>query len=255
MIVERYSTRFACLAALFLASAFSGQAQIYTINGANVQTRAFNDIPGATMTLFNTYPSLIFFGESKVSAPTGFANRDVWSFSSDGGATAYQLKNNDYFHFSVNLTLTGSPISPRKEAGLLFATANHGDIQLIVNTDGHEVVQFGGISFYDFRAQKGLAYNSGDNITLGIDYFLGEDGKNALQFSANEFQSPVFEFAVGEGIGDGSKLGGYFQIVNDPNNPNNAGAAIFDNITIPEPSAATLVGLGFAFLLILRRRV
>jgi hypothetical protein len=254
MTVERYFTRFAWLAVLLLASASSGQAQIYTINGANVQTRAFNDIPGATMTLFNTYPSLIFFGESKVSAPTGFANRDVWSFSSDGGATPYQFKNNDYFHFSVNLTLTGSPSAPRKEAGLLFTTANHGDIQLIVNTDAHEVVQFGGISFYSFAGQ-GLSYNSGDNITLGMNYFLAEDGKNALQFSANEFQSPVFEFAAGEGIGDGSKLGGYFQVVNDPNNPNNAGAAIFDNITIPEPSAATLVGLGFAFLLILRRRV
>jgi hypothetical protein len=152
----------------------------------------------------------------------------------------------------MTLNLTGSPITPRKEAGFLFSTASNGDIQFIVNTDGHEVVQFGGISFYSFNNQTNnpITYNSGQNITLGMQYFLNSDGKNALQFYANGTPSPVFEFGptVGSGaldIGDGSTLGGYFQIVNDSTNSLNSGTALFSNIaiTVPEPSTFALVGL------------
>ena len=43
-----------------------------------------------------------------MSAPTGWANRDVWYFSANGGSSAYQFQNNDYFHASFQVTLTGS---------------------------------------------------------------------------------------------------------------------------------------------------
>jgi hypothetical protein len=182
--------------------------------------------------------------------------------------SAYQFQNGDYFDASMTLQLTGSPITPRKEAGFLFSTANDGDIQFIVNTDGHEVVQFGGISFYSFNNSTppvggyGMTYNSGDLITLGLNYFLDGNGKNALQFFANGNASPVFEFgpSVGSGaldIGNGSTLGGYFQIVNDPANPSNSGSAVFQNITItvPEPSSLVLLSAGVLPLLLRRRRI
>ncbi len=244
------TVRRGCVSALTLIAAFSTQAQISTINSALVQTRVFNDVPGATLTSFNTYPSLIFFGESKVSAPTGFANRDVWRFSSDGGATAYQFKNDDFFSVSLELTLTGDPITPRKEAGFLLSTVG-GDGQFIVNTDAHEVVAFGGpLPFFAFPS----TYNSGDRITLGMTYFLDGNGKRAIVYSANGVDSPPLEFTnLEQGIIDGSTLGGYFQIVNDPANPNNAGSAIFENVTVPEPSVAALVGLGCLSLLLRRR--
>jgi hypothetical protein len=162
------------------------------------------------------------------------------------------------------LTLTGSPITPRKEAGFLFNTGTDGEIQFIVNTDGHEVVQFGGISFWSFNdpAHGGLTYNSGDTIHLGMKYFLDGNGKNAMQFFANGSSSAVFEFgptvsAGALGIDDSSTLGGYFQIVNDPSNPNNSGSAVFQNISItavPEPSALALLGLGSVGLLLRRKR-
>jgi hypothetical protein len=159
--------------------------------------------------------------------------------------------------------LTGNPITPRKEAGFLFSTANEGDIQFIVNTDGHEVVQFGGISFYSFSGNNIVSYNSGDTIRLGLNYFLDGNGKNALQFFANGNASPVFEMgpSVGSGaldIGNGSTLGGYFQIANDPANPNNAGTALFQNISIesvPEPSSFVLLSAGILPLLLRRRRI
>jgi hypothetical protein len=229
-------------------------AQVSSINSASVHTRVFNDVAGSTIAVINKYPELSIT-DIGVSQATGFANRHVWNFSSDGGGTAYQLKNDDYFHATFDLTLTGNPITPRKEAGFLFSTASSGDIQFIVNTDGHEVVQFGGIGFYSFNASNGLTYNAGDKITLGITYFLDDNGKNALVFSANGVNSPVQEFATG-GIGDGSTLGGYFQIVNDAANPLNSGTASFGNIAIvPEASTLVLLGLGaLPFLLVWRRR-
>ena len=193
-----------------------------------------------------------------VKLGTGFADRDVWQFSNDNGNTPYQFQNNDYFHVSFDLTLTGTPISPRKEAGFLFSTASSGDIQFIVNTDGHEVVQFGGIGFYSFNANNGITYNSGTTITLGMTYFLDSNGRNALIFTANGVDSPVEEFGVGAGIGNGSTLGGYFQIANDAANPSNSGSAAFQNISIttvvPEPSATALLGVGVVFFLLRWRR-
>ena len=248
------SQRFSCNAALVglcLAVTSGAYAQVGTINSAVITTRAFNDVPSATLTSFALYPAVIAFGEKNVSKTNGFANRDTWQFSNNGGVSAYQFQNGNNFNASMTLQLSGSPTSPRKEAGFLFSTVNAGDIQFVVNTDGHEVVQFGGISFYSFSVSNSLSYNSGDLITLGLNYFVAGDGKAALQFSANGHASPVFKFAPGViGIGSGT-LGGYFQIANDPLNPANSGSAVFQNISIvavPEPSSFFLVGAGLLTL-------
>jgi hypothetical protein len=240
-------------------------ADVSSINSAIVTPRVFNDVPGATFASVNNYPASIVFSESGVSASTGFANRDVWQFSNNGGASAYQFQNGDYFQASFDVSLDVTPGTARKEAGFLFSTANDGDIQFIVDTDAHEVVQFGGISFYSFTASNGISYSNGQTIQLGLDYFLDTNGKNALQFFANGTASPIFEFGptVGTGaldIGNGSTLGGYFQIVNDPNNPGNGGTATFRNISIseitstPEPSALVLLASGFLGLILITRR-
>jgi hypothetical protein len=243
------------IVSLCLGASFECRAQVSSINSAVVTTRVFNDVPGAVPTSFNLYPSIVLFGETGVSAPSGFANRDVWQFSNNGGASAYQFQNYDYFNASMTLQLTGSPATPRKEAGFIFSTASSGDIQFIVNTDGHEVVQFGGISSYSFSGNNIVSYNSGDTIKLGLDYLKAPDGNPALQFFANGNASPVFEFAPGSGIGNGSTLGGYFQIQNDSSNPGNSGLATFQNISIvptPEPSKLALLATGLVTLLTFR---
>jgi hypothetical protein len=230
----------------------SGNSQVTSINSVTVQPRVFNDIPGATIVTANNYPSQILFYEAGVSAATGFANRDVWRFSNNNGATAYAFGNNDFFQATMTLTLTGTPISPRKEAGFILSSIG-GDGQFIVNTDAHEVVAFGGpFPFYAFPA----TFDSGETITLGLNYFLNGNGKRSLIYTANGVSSPPLEFTnLEQGIIDGSTLGGYFQIPNDPSNPFNGGSALFGSISIiPEPSALALLGLGFLSLFARQRR-
>ena len=238
-----------CYATLIgLVAATGAYAQISSVF---VTPRAWNDVPGATVTSINDYPTFIAFSESGVSQATGFANRALWQFSNDG-TTGYQFQNNQYFQVSMTLTLTGNPISPRKEAGFLLNTIG-GDGQFIVNTDGHEVVAFGGpLPFYAFPK----TFNSGDTITLGMT-FANVGGTNGIIYSANGVNSPFEPFTNLElGIINGSTLGGYFQIVNDPANPSNGGSALFQNISIviPEPSVFALLGLGMLALVFRYRR-
>ena len=240
---------------LGLVAATGAYAQVSTINSANVTTRVYNDVPGATLTSFNSYPSLIVFGEQNVSAATGFANRDVWHFSNDHGATAYLFQNNSYFQATMSLTLNGDPTSTlRKEAGFVFNNPLNDGGEFILNTDAHEIVAFGGfLPFYAFPS----TFNSGGTVEMGIAYD-NVNGVNSIRYSANGVNSPWLALNNTElGIINNTTIGGYFQIVQDPNVPSNSGSATFQNITIstvPEPSVAALLGLGMLALLYRRRR-
>ena len=247
MKTKTFLRRCACCGIFIgLVVANAAHAQVSTINSANIHPRAVNEIPGATLTTVSNYPALISFNEQNVSqVATNFErNQDRWNFSTNGGTSAYAFANNDFFQVSMTLTLTASAISPRKEAGFLLSSTIGGDGQFIVNTDGHEVVAFGGpLPFYAFPA----TFDSGETITLGMNYFLdGRTGLRSIIYSANGVLSPVLAFSNTEqGIIDGTTLGGYFQIVNDPTNPSNSGSAAFANISIvPEPSALVLLSLG-----------
>lgn len=218
--------------AVFQNISFTGAGS--GINSAVIHSRVFNDYPGATFTGVNNYPSLISFSEANVVAPTGFANRDDWRFSSDGGVSDHLFNNNEYWSVSMTLTLTGTPTSPRKEAGLRLDSSIGGDGQFIVNTDAHEIVAFGGpLPFYSF----GNTYNSGTPITLGMTY-ENIGGTNGIVYSANGVNSPFLPMSnLEQGVINGSTLGGYLQVVG----------------VVPEPSSVALIGLG-ALTVILRRR-
>jgi hypothetical protein len=225
---------------LSLAALNGALAQINTINSATYSPREFNDVPGSTLTVVSNYPALISFQDRNVSAPSGFANRHTWRFSSTSGASPYRFSNNDFFSVSMTVTLTANPISPRKEAGFLLDSLG-GQGQFIVNSDGHEVVAFGGpFPFYAFPA----TFNSGDTIRLGMTYFLKSNGKRALIYHAGCLQSPPLEFTnLEQGIIDNSTLGGYVQIVNAPTIPTNSVSAVYQNIAI---GAVDLDGDGVA---------
>ncbi len=271
------TTRVAALIGLFLAVTGGAYAQVSSINSAIIVPRVFNDIPGAAFTSANSYPGSISLTESGVSQPAGFANRDVGDFANNGGVRAYQFQNNDYFNASFNLTLTGSGTSGIDlEAGWLFSNPSGGfggDLQSLVTASG-VVVQFGGPSYYPFSPAAGgfpgaggsvPNYTLGQTYTMGLDYVVDPNtGMNAFQYSVNgQFaaSSPgdtYFDLPAGEGAGSigGNPLGGYLQIQNDPNNPNNFGDAVFSNIMIgPVPEPATLALLSLGMLPLLARRL
>jgi hypothetical protein len=204
------------------------------INSAVIHSRVFNDYPGATFTGVNNYPSLISLSEANVVGPSGFANRDDWRFSSNG-TTDHLFGHTEYWSISATLTLTGTPTSPRKEAGFRLDSSIGGDGLFIVNTDAHEIVAFGGpLPFYSFAPST---YNSGTPIVLGMTY-ENIGGTNGIVYSANGVNSPFLPMTnLEQGVLDGSTLGGYLQVVG----------------IVPEPSSVALIGLG-ALTLYLRRR-
>jgi hypothetical protein len=216
---------FAAAIGLALAAVNTTQAQVSNINSVIVHPRMYDDIPTATLTAVTNYPSLISFDEQNVTSSSGYANRDAWSFSGDGGLTAYSFQSNDYFTVSMNVTLTGDPITPRKEAGFAFSDGG----EYILDTDGHEIVAFGGNLPFCATALDGT-FQSGQTITMGMTIFIDSNGKYAIIYSANGINSPALEFAPGA-TEQGATLGGYFQIQTTTNSPN-SGSAVYQNISI-----------------------
>ena len=206
-------------AGLCLAAAYGAAAQVNSgsaafqnisitgdpaINSDILHTRLYNDYPGATLATVNNYASLVSFSEGNVVAPSGFANRDDWRFSSDGGLTDHLFQNNEYWSVSLSLTLTGTPASPRKEAGFRLDSSVGGDGLFILDTDAHEIVAFGGaLPFYSF----GSTFNSGDTVLMGMTY-ENVGGQNGIVYSANGVDSPFLPMSNTElGVINGSTLG------------------------------------------------
>jgi len=283
--LQRYTCK-ATLVGLCLAAASGAYAQVSSINSVII-SHVYNDMPGATPSSFNSYPGNVTLNESGVSRTnSGGLNRDVWYFSNNGGVSAYQFQNNNYFNASFNITLAGNgnPASVGLEAGWLFSNPSGsigGDLQSLVTGAG-VVVQFGGPSYYPFSPAAGgyppaagssppggvPNYTEGQTYTMGLNYILDPNtGMNAFQYSVNgvfALSSPGNRyFDLGPGAGPngspGSTLGGYFQIGNDPSHPNNGGTATFSAITItsiPEPSTFALLSMGIVALgaVVSRRR-
>jgi len=237
MTLTQRNITYVVLISLGLMTAGSASGQISTINSAVYTPRQFDDVPTATLTVVENYPSLISFEEQNVSQPTGFANRDSWHFSNNSGASPYLFNNSDAFTITMTLTLTGDPISPRKEAGFVFNNPLNDAGEFIVNTDGHEFVAFGGfLPFYAFPRN----FNSGDTVNMGLTVFQDSNGKNAIIYFAKTatscLQSPPLEFAnLEQGVIDGTSIGGYLQIVNSPTIAANSGTAVFQDIKIGPP--------------------
>lgn len=254
---------------LAIVAVSTAHAQISSINSTVIESRVFNDVPGATGTYVNNYPGSITLGEANVSQASGYADRDVWYFSANG-TSPYQFQGNNYFDASFQITLTGGTSGYDLEGGWLFSNPSGnfgGDLQSIVSGSG-TVAQFGGPSYFAFAPNYVPAYTTGETYTMGLNYVLDPaTGDPAFQYSVNGVfatSSPgdtYFDLAS-PGVGSpGDYLGGYFQIQNDPSNPTQSGQAQFSNISItsvPEPSTVALLGTGlvaFAPRIFRRRRV
>lgn len=255
---------------MVLAGLVAGEALASpVINSAVVQTRIFNDIPGSTVTFSDLYPGSITIRDDNVSAPSGFANRHNFRLSENDTTPAVFL-NGDAFAFFADVTLTGT--APTVEGGIQISPWWSQDVdgQFMANAGTGEVAVFGGrLPFYSFTGNHGVTYTRGTTVRMGFIYepnslTMADPGtiQYIYQDGTGTYTSPVIPFDQGNpaedppyglwGILNDARVGGYVQIVNNPNDPANWGQARFENMVyIPEPASIALIGL--AGLALLRR--
>ncbi len=252
----------ACLALTAAASA-------RPVDGANLNLRVFNDFPGSTVMSNDSYPSLISISDAGVSGSRdGGANRHNFRLA-DGAADA-NFANSDGFSMFADVTITGTA---NAEGGLNVSPwwSQNVDGNFMINAGSGEIACFGGrLPFYSFTVNHAATYTRGDTVRLGIVYDPRGNSEAApaairyfLSMDGNDFSSPWILFDQGNpaedpphglwGLLNDYRVGGYFQIPNNQNDPLNNAEIRWENIEyVPAPATAAILALGG--VLGLRRR-
>jgi hypothetical protein len=248
---------FAAAIGFALVAVNTAYAQVSSIDSAFIDPGIFQPIiPGSVFSDVNSFvnPNVgsVVLTETGVTnaGGNGYADKDEWYFSADGGSSAYLFQNDDYFSATFSLTLTGGTAGKDIEAGWLFSNSNGefpGSDLVMVLTGAGVVFQGGGVSYYPFSPLAGgypgvgggvSNYVEGETYTMGLNYVLDpKTGNPAFQFSVNgQFAASATNdtyFDLGAGVGVvGNPLGAYFQIQTATNNPTNSGSAAFTSISI-----------------------
>jgi hypothetical protein len=221
--------RLVLLALVCLGLTGWAQAQV---NDVVILDRVFNDDSDSISNHVKALPKVIL-SDTRLDGdgrPPEFANRHAWFVSADG-VNPLQIPLDEEWTLEFDLTLTGIPISPRKEAGGFIRIGmpwGYSEGQFMVNTDAHEVVMFG-YPFRDYRFTD-LSYYSGNTIRLGIRFFKDTDGRYKTVYMANGRMSPPLALVDQRLFTGWITPGGYLQVNIQAGNPNNGGTAVFDNI-------------------------
>ncbi len=228
-------------------------------NGAHVITGFFGDCPTSTVTVTNAYPAIIEINDAHVDC-FGGANRHLWKFSEDAGATTALFENCSLYEFCADVTLTSDG---NAEAGLEISPWwSLGDGQFMLNGTSGEIAVFGGrLPFYSFTAAYGLHYVKGTTVQMRMAYnprnldaaFPGEV-MYLLTSGGTTYSSGWLNFDQGNTGEDPPHglfgalvphtVGGYFQ-VNSGGGVDISGNVKFENICfnpIPTPAASTTWG-------------
>jgi len=242
--------------AVFASTAAYAYGPVSSIDSAKVYPYKWSDDPDSLLSQVNSYPTYMWFEDRKLDGDGQggeYANRHVWKFSADGGATDFQFGNATYFEYFANVKVQGDAAGGKDHEAGLFFDLNGWDGVLMVKTNG-EIAAFGYVlPFYAFLDP----YTPGEWVKIGLKYFNDpNDGKNKIIYYAGSAQSPALDFGNTEqGIIDGTTLGGYGQFQIAPGVASNYGSAEWGDITIvPEPGSLMVLGAGLLGLAIRRRR-
>jgi hypothetical protein len=252
-----------CYATLIGLAAANAQAD--PINGYAINSRVFNNDPGSTLVI--TPPTINFNPATfnihdQYSGPFSGANRHDILASSDGGATAHTFGIDDSFTFTTRLTLTAGANSPRKEAGIRF-NSSIGDMLFLVNSDAGEIVTFGGPFHLFGNNAGGNGYTPGTSILLGVRETGGGDGiggiPDTIEFFIDRGSGIVTTGPLAwsnlEGGLPSFTVGTYVQ--GDANANGDFINGLFTDTTfttVPEPGTFSLIALGVAGMLAIRRK-
>lgn len=146
-----------------------------------IQPRIWNDIPTSNLTITNDYPWSVMLNETNLMQDTGFATRHLFVFSSDG-VNPGVINNNTHFQVSVDLTLSTSNPSVRKESGFQIVQPWGYDGPFMVASDG-EIAVFG--EWLPFQGW-GNVYTAGTPVTITFRYaYDASDMFNKVTYTQN----------------------------------------------------------------------
>ncbi|HTQ49934.1 MAG TPA: PEP-CTERM sorting domain-containing protein [Candidatus Acidoferrales bacterium] len=232
-----------------------------SVNSAIIIPRVFNDAPGATGTYINSYPGSISLAEANVQSLSGFADRDVWYFSNNGGVSPYQFTAGDYFTASFGLTLSGGIAGKDLEGGFLFSNPSGtwgGDDSIVAVGQGGNagtVFQGGGPSYYPFSPGAGGYPGAGGSVP---NYINGTTINMTFTYTIDPITTkPAFEYAVNGQYAASAPGNNYFDLANPVGSAGDFLGGYFQiqTVIVPEPSTFALLGLGvLSMVRLLRRR-
>lgn len=230
------------------------------INGVVDARRTFNDFPSSTLNITNNYPTSVTVSEGPFGVG-GFANRHIFWYSGDAGATRMDFDYSDAFDLSMTLDLNGSNLEGR-EAGFQADLFGFGYFGCLPNG---EIAAFGSIlPFHSF----GLVGNpdavtqlrmihvpgTGDGVnpigggTPSTIEYLYNQGSGCVSsgpkaFTTGEGGIPSnFSFNLGFGIQARGTQGPFGSQDEVPAVPYDVTFSNFSN-SIPAPGAAALLGM------------
>jgi hypothetical protein len=259
-----------------LASTLSTNVAFAQINGIKTHTRVFNDFTTTNLVVTNTNsvnqgPVLSAAGTNETQWTNdniggNFANRHLFTLSSNGGATDHFFSINDSYTVSTLVNLADGSNSPRKEAGFIL-TPGCCEAQFIVNSDAGEIVAFGGPFFSFGQNSSSNGYTPGTTILMGYTMIAAGDGNGPGQNTVEYFIDRLPGVPGGEsssgplpyGNLEGGPPTNYTVSLYVQASPNLSNAAEFVNTqftdirftAIPEPATGILfsiAALGLAFI-------
>jgi hypothetical protein len=245
-------------------------AAAQTVNGLNAQQLLTGANP-STQNITNTYNGVSGTAGVTDSAASGTAaSRVDFLASSNGGASALNIPAADSWSISADVTLHGTSLSPRKEAGIIVNSVPIGnDGEFILDTDQGEIVAFGGNAPFALFGNNGHAVNNtngtGNPFVNGDTVFMSETynaSTGSLVYQAQDITQGGPLMTSGPNTAytpqsDPIQIG--FENQWQPNGTADSDAATFSNISItvsppvPEPASLSLLAAGAVALCVRRR--